>query len=46
MARLSKIYKAKQSQLIREDLFMDRNEAGILRIKKERVFEAQIQFYS
>ena len=25
---------------------MDRNEAGILRLKKERVFEVQIQFYS
>ena len=45
-ARLSKIFRAKQSQLIREDLFLDRNEAEILRLKKEKVFKAQIQFYS
>ena len=43
--RLSKICKAKQSLLIREDLFMDRNEAEILRLKKKRTFEVQIQFY-
>ena len=45
-ARLFKICKAKQSQPIREDLLMDRNEAWTLMLKKERVFEAQIQIYS
>ena len=45
-ARLSKICRAKQSQLIRDDLFLDYNEVEILRLKKEEVFKAQIQFYS
>ena len=41
-ARLSRIYRAKQSQLIREDLFLDRNEVEVLRFKKEKEFKAQI----
>ena len=45
-ARLSTICKAKQSQLIREDLFLDHNKVEILRLKKEKLFKAQFFFFS